>query len=349
MKKSFKTRAICLALALILLTGSLTFAAINGSPYETLKQAALEMLVLDNATINARISLYFNGVQESIEPGFMSIGHGRSFDKSFNSQGEPNGMFTFETDQLRISAVHRHPDDTIHWYSVNVFNQHNRRWRDATLTGRTREELNSAQVRLPILLADLIIGDLRHNLTMSTVDGNRRISGAITHSQLPEIVRVGIEALIELDSQFARSAPPQRHNFQRPIDAPPQSIYINTIRGEADIDPNGNLTRLYGYAAITVTNIFNETTLVEAKMEVDITDIGTTFPQSPIPGAEELFTQEFLRQTIQSDLFGQVFFTLNPDGTVNQDSLTASWPNDAARGRTLFTQAPLEIYEVDTE
>jgi hypothetical protein len=52
-------------------------------------------------------------------------------------------------------------------------------------------------MRFMELLADALIGDIKNNITMSSSGGVRLIQGRLTESQIPELVKAGIDVIIE--------------------------------------------------------------------------------------------------------------------------------------------------------
>jgi hypothetical protein len=164
---------------------------------------------------------------------------------------------------------------------------------------------------------------------MTTSGGVRSVTGTITHNQLPEIFRVGLDVLVE-ESQRWHNPDRQREDFIHPMDAPIQSIDFNRIHGDADIDAEGNLLHLSGHVDMSVTSIFGDVNTIDIAFELNFSDIGTSGLESPIPGAAELFTPEFLISldtTIRSGRGGfMAYFTRNADGTINEESITARWP-----------------------
>ena len=351
MKQSIKTRIICLIVAGVMLTGALTVAAINGSPYETLKNAFFNALAYDNFTLEGEIIITFNGeVYESERihfiqgnNSFIEFGDSRNFARGMD--GDKRFSY-FYSDGVSIRPDFT-PSDGAQWYSARTSHpgvrRHNHSW-----PGITPAERNSARVRFTELFIDLLVGDLRNNMHMSQAGDIRRISGNITHSQLPEIIKLGIEMMLEEELRWHRGSgrEPAREDFagRHPINIPLQSLNFNSIRGDADIDSAGNLLYLNAGANITAVNIFGDANNIEISMIFNFSDIGTSAPINPVPGASELLTHDFFEREFNRRYGHTIYFTRNEDGSINTESITAAWPGSHYRGGAQQEQAPVEEY-----
>jgi len=336
MKKRISTRVICLLVALAMLAGALMVSAINGSPYETLKNAAFDALFFDNVTIEGDLVLRIDGDVEHRAQIHSYIGEDSSL--TMDSTESPNlgqswnGM-TYNTSNLafNMSTV---TQDGVQWYSVRrQFNAHSGNSPGYDLFGPQGRDSN--QLRLVELLIDLFVGDLKNNFTISSHGSDmRRVSGAITESQLPEIVRVIID--IALDGMSAwedQNSTRQREDFLHVLEIPIRGVTINRISGNADIDSDGNLRYVNVVGMATIVNIFDDTHVIEGEMTFRFYDIGTTVPVSPFPGAADLFTEELFRE-IAGRPSGMLYFTRDASGNIDIDSITDRWPS-----RTVTTRS----------
>jgi len=333
MRKSIKMRVMCLAIAGIMLTGSLVIAAVNGSPYENLKNAVFNAMTYENVTVESRMQVTFDGVTQEFDFNRMIFDRGRRLEHDINEYGETVRL-TYNTQAMRLNTIHMQRGDTVQWYSVTADNPS---WSspDTTITGLTQEDRGTARVRFVELLVDFFVGDLKHNLYNTSYAGNRRISGSITHNQLPELVRVGMELLIEESRRWYNGDYGNAADYaDRPMDAPLQSVILNRASMNADIDSNGNLIYLNLSGTAIITNVFGQSMVAEITAQAHFTDIGTSVVQIPILGAAELFTPEFMQENFGRRYNQTVYFTLNPDGTINFDSITTRWPDAQMRGRT---------------
>ena len=327
MRKNIKVRVMCLIAAGIMLTGSLLVAAVNGSPYETLKNAIFDAMSFENVTIKGHVTLLFNGEVESVDSVHMVLTEKGSIEYFFDASGIPTGVFAYETENLTIrNNVFTDPDGT-QWYSAWVTNWNWRLGRSfVSPMGFTQEDRESARFRFMELLIDLAVGDLKNHMTMSNSGGVRSITGTITHNQLPEIVKLGLDVIVEESQRWYGGDFGTREDFRDPMSIPPQNIHFNRIHGDADVDADGNLLHLSGHIDMSITNVFGDVNTFEFIFEINFSDIGTSLQQSPIPGASELFTPDFMEQQFNRRYGLTVYFTRNADGSINEDSITTTWP-----------------------
>ncbi|MCL2366330.1 MAG: hypothetical protein FWC75_04700 [Oscillospiraceae bacterium] len=457
MKKSIKIRVICLILAVTVLGGAVAAAAVMGSPYETLRTAMLDALTMRNVTVEMHMDIKFNGATvheirvEHIQGDSRALGTETTLTGTMSYSG-----FNFSTPNMEMTPFRQHgqvQEDT-QWYRAQVFAtniNHNSSFSSSPFGMFTYEDRNSSEMRFAELLLDLIVGDLRNNISMTSENGVRRIRGSLSEHQVPEIVRVGLDMILEgshhsafnhreflndsgtevitettimgqgettvsthatpvrlvtdaevndimhdnvvietttrgghgravsisaddhnammwgvfyIDGMtFAAtgpswmvsedSRPVTRSDFEAidPFEIPMRNLVINHITGEADVDMDGNLTNFNVNGLFAATNIFGEVNEIEINISIRFSDIGTSNPYSPIPGAEDILTMRNLQSR-----FGDVgstmtvFFTLNEDGTVNEDSITTMHPLEQARViQRELESAEIETPEADTE
>ena len=324
--KKIKARLICLIVAGVILVGAVTVAAIEGSPYETLRNAVFNAMVMDNFTLKGELTVKLNGEIYEIESvHYINTADGVVDLTDTMTRNASFGYFITDGLELRPSIV---TYDGAQWYSVRT-----------TRATDTRpgilfsvEDFGPARFRFMELLVDLFVGDLRNNMYMSSNDGIRQVSGSITHNQLPEIIRVGMDMLIEENLRWYRDRGEliSRDTFSSPANIPIQSLTVNRINGHANIDEDGNLLHMSGDINLDTINIFGDNNVMELSFNIGFYDIGTSVAQSPIYGVVELFTPEFMQRQFGLR-YGIVYFTRDADGGINRESLTATWPGQLNR------------------
>jgi len=325
MKKRISTRVICLLIAASVLVGALTVSALNGSPYENLKSAAFNVLFLENMTYESEFFMSIDGdVQEHTAMSGMITSEG-TMTTSINMNGRDS--FSFNNGELTLSTMFTWRNTEEAWYIARRNTWRNDDFTSLGMSAFGVEDRSSARMRFAELAVDLVVGDLKNNLVMSNQgDGIRRVSGAITESQLPEIVRVLIDMVME--EQYASEVRRNRvrSDFENMLDVPPRRVTIDRIQGHADINSDDIIVYMRGSVVMTIENMFGEVYTMEVGGHIRFTDIGTSVLESPIPGAVELFTASFVTGNFGHE-GAQVFFMLNEDGTIDMDSLTTRWPD----------------------
>ena len=412
MNRKMSVRVICLITAMVVLSGSVAFAAVMGSPYETLKRALLNAATYTNATMESHFVTRINGEVAEAAWELNIRGDNGYLDYLFDENGEVSGYSYYANGLSFSDSVNYTSQDGTQWYNAYVNPPGEIHWRQNSLFGLTQDDLDSAQMRFAELLVDLIVGDLKNNVTMTSDNGIRTIRGTITGNQLPEIVRAGLDMALEATpnnywyrrvigfpdgknfvyedinvnsgmktvstwSQPARimtadeenawndgtfwevhrdiwgvesdedgtiyvleglpsrvsenTVPATRSDFAGQGDGslnnPMTDITIDFVRGEAEVDSSGNLISVSISTAFTVTDIFGNVSDLEANYSVRFTDIGTSIPVSPIPGAEQILTSGNMKERFGTER-ARVYFTLNENGTINVESITTAFPGE---------------------
>jgi len=201
MKKTIKqyfTRPVCLILSLVLLTGALTVAAITGSPYDTLKKAALDTLFSPNGTYKADISVYING--ELYEGGGTKSQEQFSENGRLSINGE--NQFFYHGDRYDVNTVYSSDNENADsWYSIYLY-EDGSDYYPYPRTGLVDLSREDKSVRFAELLADYFVGDLKNNLSISENGGVKTISGTLTSSQIPEIYNAGLSMIAATGSSI---------------------------------------------------------------------------------------------------------------------------------------------------
>ena len=410
MRKNVKIRVIGLVVAAAVLCSAVTVAALTGSPYETLKNAMLDAATYRNATVESHMTMSINGFVENESRTYEINGDDGSLSYNFDEDGNRSG-FNYYGKTLSINPTYK-TFDGIQWYYCNVRSPRDYySYRGSLYSMISPDERDSAEMRFMELLLDLMVGDLKNNITMTSVDdGVRVIRGSLTGSQIPELVKAGLDVAVEQSGRYisnrsevsfdgaeyiyedarinrdrktvstwkqaARAmtseeedaiangnyydyergrehwgtinkngreyileapvfideyeAPVTRDDFSGydSLEIPMKSIVINYVNGEAEVDRDGNLLSVDVSAAVTVTSIFGDTDVIDFKASARFTDIGSSNPACPIPGAEQLLTADYVKTNFDSEYIS-VYFTLNDDGSIDEDSVTTTYPGEA--------------------
>jgi len=412
MRKSVKIRLVCLVVAAFMLSGAVAVAAILGSPYETIKKSLLDAMTYQNATMESRSEIYVNGALVQDSRTYIIMGDNGALSYDFDENGERDG-FRFTAGDLTISPawVAAHEADKWYYAQISPYNTYYSAMGVVNSMIISPEDRNSAQMRFLELLVDLLVGDLKNNITMTSENGIRYIRGTLTANQVPELVKAGIDVLIEQSGSYyggvreesysngsytykqtyidrgiknvrvwnqpivpmndeekeawdngtfyfsdkyaygvvytedsvypyiatgpqetieEYSYPATRDDYgynDDPLSMPLKSLEIDYIKGEAEVDSDGNLLYLKVSGSATITNIFGETSVVEVILTAWLSDIGTSVPVCPIPGAEQLFTEEYFTKHFGYG-YGTlgVYFKLDGNGRVDEASITQEFP-----------------------
>ncbi|MCL2405631.1 MAG: hypothetical protein FWC92_08810 [Defluviitaleaceae bacterium] len=337
MKKRISTRAICLVIAAVMLIGALTVSAINGSPYENLKNAAINALFYENYSVEGEFVIRVDG-QVLEQSSIRNYVDSESM-LSMVSNREGGYRISYTTPDFRLNPItfrqsdELYDDNVVQWHFAQRAQPGQNLMHNSVgyvMFGQAGRDSN--YLRLAELAIDLFVGDLKNNLTMSAQgDDIRRISGAITESQLPEAVRLIINIAIDEQLRWADTSR-AREDFNHTLEVPIRDLAIDRIQGHADIDGYGNLLYVSFLGRATIENILGDTHVVEVEGALRFFDIGTTVPVNPFEGAQEILEEYFGR------MHNQVFFTLDEDGNIDLASITNRWPTDVQHIRQALGQ-----------
>ena len=406
MKKNVKIRVLSLIIASAALGVALTVAAVMGSPYETLKKAALDAITYRNATIESQLTIKFNGEIYEEQKSYYVNGDDSSLYYYFDGDGNPSN-FTYSSNILNINRAYTEEDGT-QWYSAHgrpsFYNSYSYPvYNGGPFAVISPEDRDSARMRFMEMAADALIGNLKNNITMSTSGGVSYIQGTLTESQVPEIVKAGLDVLVEqsggwnyservisfdgseyvyesiqinngiknvtvykhtvapvkfnedetweFDGQYGftciggdyyvntalqeviddYTAPASIEDYDRendPFNLPMESVTLNYLHGEAEVDANGALTYISFSATATVVTIFGDSEVVEISGSARFTDIGTSAAVCPIPEAEQLLNNNYITNNFGSNFYGAIYFKLNEDGGIDPSSVTTTFPGE---------------------
>jgi hypothetical protein len=349
-KKSVAVRVLCLVVASLVLGGAVAYAAVTGSPYETLKKAALDALTFRNATTEGWGKMYVNGNLQMAEKIYIVESNSAYLEYNYDDSGDYRG-FRYSAGDLSIHDISMY--DGTHWYTGYIDPGGYQYWRGSGMAIFSSEDRESAYMRFIEILADVLIGDLKNNITMSSSGGVRYVHGTLTENQVPEIVKAGLDMIVEQSSSYGFNYDTRdeltREDFDGydPLEIPMKSFTINYVNVEAEIDADGNLLKIDVDGKATTTDIFDKINEIEVDFSMRFSDIGTSDPVCPIPGVEQLLTAEYIQEHFGSG-YMSFYFTLNADGSINEDSITTTYPGElgAYNRRAMYSSAMPYSYDM---
>ena len=339
MRKNVTVRIACLVVALVVLGGAVAFAAAMGSPYETLKRAMLDAVTYRNATTEGMTTISINGVVQEVSGAYTVCGDSSSLSYYFDENGARNS-FRYFANGLSVSQSYMAEDGT-KWYSAYVSPQYAEYSYIYNNTGMfaifSAADRDSARMRFMELVIDALVGDLKNNVTMTSENGVRLVQGTLTENQVPELVKAGIDMLVEQSSMYYSQRVDVSYDDADPLDIPMKSIKIDFVHGEAEIDMNGNLLKINLYASASITTIFDDINVMEFNADVSFSDIGTSNAECPIPGVQQLLTADYAKTRFGSEHI-MLYFTVNQDGSIDADSVTSTYPGE------MYQDAPADMH-----
>lgn len=379
MKKSFFARLICLAAAGLVLCSALIAAAVSGSPYEVLKRSLLDLSQMKDLTLKTEYKVFLDGSQVGEESQIAFQGSKRRL----NYSGDYDYM-SYNSEAFNLNTWGGYEDGEI-WYSAQSPGYE----RDSSVFNLGSDSYS----RFAELLLDLVVGDLKNNVSMNQDGDIRNISGTLTAAQIPELYNAALEFILTQNAQsrysltynevvsfdydnntcvtknvylsgvdrisefyeysVKRVSDPDKEGYSlkhggRYYDytdsellrtdtepATPEDYeslqYSQTleglpplakgrftyVHGDASVDSEGNLKTIRGTVSADVTDIFGGEHEVEFTFDIEASDIGTTDPECPIAGVEELLAMYKHKDANYSS----VRFKLNGDGSIDYGSV----------------------------
>lgn len=257
--KTKKITAVCMAAGLTLLGTAGVIAYASGNPYETYKSAVVSTISEDNLTAQATVQMKQNGK-------VIASGYG-IYEKSADAQ-----YANVTADVSGNSIVHEeYSDSNIKVKSDgNQYTEKNKKEKSDK-----HEQLTPNIIKLAEMTADLFVGDLTNQFTIS----GDTVSITLTDVQIPEIANVAVSVFTEINT--VKSLDENKNNLDSillqefPI---AQNARIESVSMDADIS-KGNLSAQNMTIVMSGQTSDGKDTQVEVTVDANITDIGSTTPQ----------------------------------------------------------------------
>lgn len=257
--KTKKITAVCMAAGLTLLGTAGVIAYASGNPYETYKSAVVSTISEDNLTAQATVQMKQNGK-------VIASGYG-IYEKSADAQ-----YANVTADVSGNSIVHEeYSDGNIKVKSDgNQYTEKNKKEKSGK-----HEQLTPNMIKLAEMTADLFVGDLTNQFTIS----GDTVSITLTDVQIPEIANVAASVFTEINT--GKPLDENKNNLEDIIlqEFPiAQNAHIESVTMDADIS-KGNLSSQNMAIVISGQTSDGKNTQVEVTIDANITDIGSTTPQ----------------------------------------------------------------------
>ncbi len=382
MKKSYLARLVCLAVAGLVLCSALAAAAVSGSPYETLKSSLFDLAQAKNFTMSSDVRLYMDG--EIIERNSQRTLQGDNASLSYYY----DDTFSYNSEAYNLRTWNGFDGEEI-WYDAQAPGYYS--------GGNAFFGMSlSSYSRFAELLVDLLVGDIKNNISMSRDGDVRNISGTLTASQVPELYNAALELALTqqtsgrtsisndeivsfdyadmtcvvkntylsgldktsdyteytvaevrdpanmgyafeyngrhydyTDSRYLRTetepaTPEDYKSAGSRVDMLPLTrARFTYIHGDAVVDDEGRLQSISGTVSADTTDIFGEDHELEFAFGLEVSDIGTTDPECPVAGVEQLLAQ----YRDDSARYSSVRFTLAADGSIDTSSVFDNMTN----------------------
>jgi hypothetical protein len=198
--KRVSVRIVVFVLASIVLAGALALAALLGSPYKTLKDAIIEAVSFANLTMEGEIWLTVGGERILFDKSHEINGGSASLHHRFDKDGNPSGFYYTNESQAIFKTTE--DENGVQWY-VAFVDEPDPHWSEVIGWGLIfPDERGSLRIHLTELFINVLVGDMKNNITQSKKSGIRTIRGTLTENQVPELIKAYIDYLLEDNFAF---------------------------------------------------------------------------------------------------------------------------------------------------
>lgn len=191
-KKKYFTTAVCLAVGIVLLTGSALANFENASGYSKVKKGALSLRSAENLTAQMDYEILLNGNRVDSAEVYQQFDNDGAV-SSYNK--EAYGDYSSETwiqDGYKISHL-----PTLEEYSYSLAKADSKGFNGGYVNASDEEKaVQDKTINFFELLCDTLVGDLKNNVVLESSDaGNSTYSISLSKEQVPELVNAGLSML----------------------------------------------------------------------------------------------------------------------------------------------------------
>lgn len=257
--RSKKIAAICLAAGLTVLGTAGIIAYASGNPYENYRTAVINTATAKDMTVGASFSIMQDGAVIADGTAVYQKNAGAQY-SVVNAEVSGQNVFKEEYSDGNV----RIKSDGISYSQKTRKNKENE-----------NDNLTPSTIKLAQMTADMLVGDLT---TQFTSDGSN-VSVQLTDTQIPEIANTAASAFAEMTA--AKDKQSENDIFDNTVQqlAITQNVKIESVTMNADIT-DGMLSSQKLNIVLSGETAGGERSTVEVSVNADITNIGSTVPQS---------------------------------------------------------------------
>ncbi len=192
-KRHFVT-AVCLLVGLMVLTTSVYANYDNANGYSNYKSAVKNLLLsTDNVTIDGEFGFYLDGeLMGAAEMGGKFAKNGAS---TYEKETDKDGLVSYERQTFsgKDSYVSYNPqNNTYYSYENRSYEMSSGNFLGVDMD----DEMSQRLIRFMELSADLVVGDLKNNVVLTSEDeSSLEYSIAVSRNQMPEIINAGLSLI----------------------------------------------------------------------------------------------------------------------------------------------------------
>lgn len=283
-KKNRAVRAaICIGVAVLVLTMAVFANYDNANGYSTIKTALKNVMFSDNYTLNADLSIDIDGISlASMEDQYLSDRNGDVKAQSVFTFTYADGSYSTEMHTVQDGYSFRSFDETSYSTKYKIPFEY-----DGSLVANTNNEVFTKGVNFIETLSDTLIGDIKNNIILSQTDGNNRTYNLnMTGEQLPKYMTAAFSffcagmrssntnIISHTDGEVSQVAEAERliDSIFRNSTEP----YINSINGNVTVDDHDRITAFDGRLVITGYDESDNARNIGFNINMTVGDFDTT-------------------------------------------------------------------------
>ena len=283
-KKNRKLRAaICIGVAVLILSMAVFANYDNANGYATIKNATKNMLFSDNYTMNIEASIDIDGVLiGEVE------GQNYKIDKNGNPQLSMEDITAsgFGGSAYHYSTVIQDGKRYVKSEYNGQVSMYEYDYYDNPLLYTPDDEVFGKGVNFIETLSDTLIGDIKNNIVLAQTDGdNRTYNLNMTGEQLPKYITAAFSFACA-GARTGQSNYDENYIYELDPNDPgdlidmimtnPNEPYINTVTGSVTVDGHDRITAFDGKLVITGYDQDNNMRNFNFNIKLTAGDYGTT-------------------------------------------------------------------------
>lgn len=290
MKKKRITLVTCIVTGTCILAGSAFANYSTSNGYDVYKKALKNLIGMKNYTMNMSMTVSADGSE--IEKMMFSekydsaAGKGSRVESNQHAGDTKSEYKEIFRDGKRYTWYSREQDNA--WIEYPGYTGFG-----ALAVEDEDKETVSKVTRFVELLTDAVVGDLKNNFVYisETENGGAKYSVELDAIQIPELIQAGISAVCSVNSA-------NESDYAKNLDYSDIDYYLyhdtslKSVKCDFEVDNEGRLINNVMSAEFETTDVNNGNHTMTMSMELNMSDYGTTLPDSLPEGAKVRSVEE---------------------------------------------------------
>lgn len=292
MKKKRVTLITCIVTGTCILAGSAFANYSTSNGYDVYKKALKNLIGMENYTMNMSMTVSADGLEidrMSFSEKYDSAAGKGSRVESNQRVGDTLSEYKeIFQDGKRYTLYSSREEQDNAWIAYPGYTGFG-----ALTVEDNDKETVSKVTRFVELLTDAIVGDLKNNFVYisETENGGAKYSVELDAIQIPELIQAGISAVCSLNSS-------NESDYAQNLDYSDVEYYLyhdtslKSVKCDFEVDNEGRLINNVMSAEFETTDVNDGNHTMTMSMELNMSDYGTTLPDSLPEGAKVRSVEE---------------------------------------------------------